>query len=315
MGAHTDEVARGLLVTEFQLPLDGAQVLLDRRSPDGTEAFSILHDTASGLSVLHRRKGRFVRHELPGPLPLGRATARMEFNWDAPAGHWRIGFGMLTDTGLSNGRLTAQGNGALGLDLPLLADLCEGRAQRHDSVLWFGVTPGTLPRPQAWIGARSPVPTVQGWMPAEDLRPGDLILTESGTVPVLSIARHVVPGRGSFQPVLLRAPWFGLVDVLVSAEQLVRIAGHEAEYLFGEEEVLVPAGLLVDGQSALAEGRRAVVSGVSLNLGGAELITLQGCTLCTDPLPGMRPPLRLLDRYEAVPLMTQLGRLPQRAVG
>ncbi|MBC2837547.1 Hint domain-containing protein [Paragemmobacter straminiformis] len=312
--ASGPEVGRGLFAAEFRLPLDGAQVLLDRRSADGAEVFSILHDTAAGLSVLHRRGGQLARHALPGPLPLGRATGRMLFDWDAAQDRWRLQFGLLGADAPATA-LQSQGRGVLGLAAPLLADLCAGRGQRHEALLWFGVTKGALPRPKAWLGARSMVPTAQGPMPAEELRAGDPVLTANGAVPLLSVERHVVPGRGSFQPVLLRAPWFGRSDLLVSAEQLVRVAGPEAEYLFGEEEVLVPAGLLVDGQSALAEGRRAVVSGVALEFGGAELVEVQGCTICTDPAAGLSLPLRLLDRYEAVPLMAQLGRLPQRAVG
>lgn len=311
------EVARGLFVTELRLPIDGPTVLLDRRSADGAEVFSILHDAAAGLSVLHRREGRLARHELPGPLPIDRATARLEFGWDTGRDQWRLEFGLLaggTGTG-TRGRIEAQGRGVLGLSAPMLADLCAGRGQRHDAVLWFGVTGGALPARRAWVGPRSKLRTVRGPVAAEELRVGEVVVTRDGLVPILGLARHVVPARGSFQPVLLRAPWFGTSDILVSGEQLVRLAGPEAEYLFGEEEVLVPAHLLVDGQSALAEGRRAVVTGITVDLGGAELIEVQGCTLCTEPPPGLRLPLRLLDRFEAVPLLAQLGRLPQRAVG
>lgn len=312
--ATAGSVGRGLFAAEFRLPLDGAQILLDRRSADGSEVFSILHDTASGLSILHRKGGQLARHMLPGPLPLDRATGRMVFEWDAARNRWRMEFGLLGPDGPMRG-IEAQGTGALALEAELLADLCAGRGQRHDALLWFGVTEGRLPPLQPWVGARSIVPTAQGPIPAEDLQAGDPVLTANGPVPLLSVRRHTVPARGSYQPVLLRAPWYGRGDLLVSASQLVRVEGPEAEYLFGEEKVLVPAGLLVDGQSALAEGRRAVVTGITLDLGGAELVEVQGCTLCTAPAPGLSLPHRLLDRFEAVPLMAQLGRLPQRAVG
>lgn len=312
--ARGPDVARGLLVAEVRLPVDGPQVLLDRRSADGSEVFSMLHDTAAGLSVLHRTGGRLARHELPGPLPVDRATGRITFAWDAAQGNWRLEFGLVAEDGV-RGRIEAQGHGAISLGGQMLAELCAGRGQRHDAVQWFGVTEAALPAPQAWIGPRSKVRTARGPVAAEELRAGEVLVTREGLVPLLAVERHVVPTRGSFQPVLLRAPWFGRVDILVSASQLVRLQGPEAEYLFGEEEVLVPAGLLVDGQSALDEARRAVVTGISLRLGGAELIEVQGCTLCTEPAPGLALPLRLLDRYEAVPLMAQLGRLPQRAVG
>ncbi len=309
------EVADGLFVAELRLPIDGPQVLLDQRSADGAEVFSILHDAAAGLSVLHRRDGRLTRHELPGPLPVDRATARLEFGWNTGRDLWRLEFRLLTDGHGTGLRIEAQGRGLQGLGAGMLSDLCAGRGQRHDAVLWFGVTGGAMPVRRAWVGPRSKLRTVRGPVAAEDLRVGEVVVTRNGLVPILGLARHAVPARGSFQPVLLRAPWFGASDILVSGEQLVRLGGPEAEYLFGEEEVLVPAHLLVDGQSALAEVRRAVVTGITVDLGGAELIEVQGCTLCTEPPPGLELPLRLLDRYEAVPLMAQLGRLPQRAVG
>jgi Hint domain len=312
--ATAGRVERGLFVAEFRLPLDGAQVLVDHRSADGAQVFSVLHDTAAGLSILHRNGGSLTRHSLPGPLPLDRATGRMLFEWDTARDRWRMAFGLLGADAPARA-IEAQGSGVLAPDSALLAELCAGRRPRHDALLWFGVTKGALPAPQPWVGGRTVIPTAQGPMPAGELRAGDPVLTANGPVPLLSVRHHVVPGRGSFQPVLLRAPWYGRCDLLVSAEQLVRVEGPEAEYLFGEEEVLVPAGLLVDGQSALAEGRRSVVSGVTLDFGGAELVDLGGCTLCTAAPTGLSLPLRLLDRYEAIPLMAQLGRLPQRAVG
>lgn len=312
--ATAGSIGRGLFAAEFRLPLDGAQILLDRRSADGSEVFSILHDTAAGLSILHRKGGQLARHLLPGPLPLDRATGRMVFAWDCALDRWRIEFGLVGPDGPQRG-IDAQGRGVLAPEATMLADLCTGRAQRHAALLWFGVTAAALPVAQPWVGLKTVIPTAQGPMLAEDLRTGDPVLTANGPVPLLSARRHTVPARGSYQPVLLRAPWYGRSDLLVSGEQLVQVEGPEAEYLFGEEQVLVPAGLLVDGQSALAEGRRAVVTGVTLDLGGAELVEVQGCMLCTTPAPRLALPHRLLDRFEVVPLMAQLGRLPQRAVG
>src|SRR5574343_1332319 len=185
-------VDRGLFAVEFRLPLDGAQILLDRRSADGSEAFSILHDTVSGLSILHRKGAQLARHSLPGPLPLDRATGRMLFHWDALRNRWRMEFGLLGPDGAVPG-IEAQGSGVLPLEPELLADLCAGRGQRHDALLWFGVTGGVLPAPQPWVGARTIVPTAQGPVAAEDLQTGDPVLTTNGPVPLLSVRRHKVP--------------------------------------------------------------------------------------------------------------------------
>ena len=102
-------------------------------------------------------------------------------------------------------------------------------------------------------------------------------------------------------------------DLLVSADQLVALSGLEVEYLFGEDEVLVSAGALVDGRTALADNRRGTAPGVSLDLGGLHLIDCMGCTVMTadNGPPSTMPilPLRALRDYEALPLMSLLRRL------
>ena len=146
--------------------------------------------------------------------------------------------------------------------------------------MWFGATQGPAPPAQApWIGLRTPVDTIRGPVAAGRLQPGDLIATlEEGLLPLLALRRMTLPSRGSFAPVLLRAPYFGASgDLLVSADQRVRIAGAAVEYLFGEEEVLAPAGLLVDGRVAQMDERRAITTGVALDLGRPLLITADGC--------------------------------------
>jgi hypothetical protein len=152
-------------------------------------------------------------------------------------------------------------------------------------------------------------------IPAGMLQPGQWILTRnSGPVRLRSLQRMDMPSRGSHAAIILRAPFFARDrDLLVSADQLVVVGGLEAEYLFGEEEVLVAASALVDGRAALADNRRATAPGVSLDLGGLHLIEAMGCTLMTAhhgshaTAPIM--PLRALQDYEALPLMSLLRRM------
>jgi hypothetical protein len=73
-------------------------------------------------------------------------------------------------------------------------------------------------------------------------------------VPVLHRLSRRVPARGSFCPVRLRAPYFGLQeDIVVSSEQRLLVDGPQVNYLFGQNAVLVPARHLLNGFSATAE--------------------------------------------------------------
>ena len=126
--------------------------------------------------------------------------------------------------------------------------------------------------------------------------------------------RLALPARGSFAPVLLRAPFYAQTqDLLVSADQLLAISGPEVEYLFGTDAVLMPAGALVDGRTALSDQRRAIAGSVALDLGRPALIEANGSLLAIGHDPACDLPLRCLQTYEVLTLMMLLGRSPRRA--
>ncbi|MBE1285469.1 MAG: hypothetical protein GJ676_19305 [Rhodobacteraceae bacterium] len=87
----------------------------------------------------------------------------------------------------------------------------------------------------------TPIATPDGFKRVADLRRGDLVLTpEQEAVPVLHKVIRTVPARGSFQPIRLRAPFFGLwQDIDVSPSQRLLLSGSEVEYLFGQQAVLL----------------------------------------------------------------------------
>lgn len=308
-------LGRGLLVAEIELPLAEAAVLLDLRAGIGAEeiALSLFHDLGAGIALLHRQGGQVLRHVLPGPLPQKRGVARLSFAWDVGARRWSLA---LEQDGR---RVAAEGRQALPLRWDDLQALCAGGpgVLRHPAVLWFGVTEGAaLPGPQAWLGVATPVDTPRGAVLAGTLKPGDRVITaDNGALAVTGVTRIAVPSRGSLAPIRLRAPYYGTrEDILVSPDQAVWVAGPEAEYLFGEEEVLVLARHLADGQMAVEDSRRAVAVGVVLDFGTAELIRADGCLLATAGAAGMPPIRRLLDAYEAQPLRAALLRSQRRAV-
>lgn len=297
-------VARAHLTLELSFPLTGSPVLLDyRRAGPDARVLSVFIDRDGGLAVLQRQGGRLVRHSLPGPLPQSAGLGRIAFGWDRSADRWS-----LTLTLPGGEMMQAQGGGTLAPWLSDLVALCQPGQRRHPAVQWFGVARGAdLPESGPWIGASTPVLTDRGLRPAATLRPGDRVQTvDSGPVPVLAVRPRTGPGRGSLAPVLLRAAYFQTgTDLLVAPDQPILFDGPAAEYLFGEDEVLILARHLVDGKAALLEDRRAVAGGVSVDLGTPELMICDGVALPSHVAPGLRPPRRLLDGYEAIPLMAQ----------
>lgn len=307
-------LSRGALVMELAWPLPSG-VLFDWQGRDLGLAFSLFHHPEAGLGLCWRDGAGLSRLVLSGALRSDAArVARLTWRWDGPGNAWHLRL---------DGGDGAEIAATMGLApvLPPLAALArmaagQGVARRDGAVLWFGVLEGDSPPARApWIGRMTPVPTPAGPVAAGRLVPGDWILTEdAGPLRLRDIRQLAMPSRGSHAAIVLRAPYFAQgIDLLVSADQQVALGGPEAEYLFGEEQVLVSAGALADGRSAVQDNRRAVTTGVSLDLGGLHLIDAGGCLLRTahhgraEPAPLM--PLRAIRDYEAAPLMGLLRRL------
>lgn len=292
----------GTLVVELSWP-PPVGVLLDWRS--GGRALSLFHHPASGIGLLWRDGGTLRRFLLPGALRLDGRLARLTFGWSRAQGRWT----MRLDDGTETTVAATAGLNPPAFPSAALGALCSGQgmARRESSALWFGVMRGDKPPARrAWIGIAVPVMTASGPVPAGLLRPGQWIATrDAGPVRLRGLRRMDMPSRGSHAAIVLRAPWHARqADLLVSADQPVALRGLEAEYLFGEEEVLVPAGALVDGRSALADNRRATAPGVSLDLGAPYLLECGGAFLLSaNPGAGMPPPLRVMQDYEARPLL------------
>jgi|JI8StandDraft_2_1071088.scaffolds.fasta_scaffold32065_2 hypothetical protein len=302
-------LAQGLMVLEASLPLGDGTVLLEWHQDDGVRrTFSIFADPKAGLILLHRT-GKIVRRlVLPGPLPFGLGTARMTYGWNRRTGRWTLGFGRIG----RGEECQSSGIGPIELSPHELAALCrhDGAALRHRSVLWFGVTQGDTPPERApWLGLRTPIETARGPVAAGSLRPGDLIHTaDNGLQPVLRVTRLRLPSRGSFAPILMRAPFLGQgSDVLLSADQLVALRGAEVEYMFGVEEVLLRAHALANGTIARTDERQAAIDCVSIDLGLPEMVQADGLRLLSHGYAGAAP-LPVLKAFEAQQLVSMLAR-------
>lgn len=112
------------------------------------------------------------------------------------------------------------------------------------------------------IADGTPVETTGGPVPVERLRLGDMVVTATaGPQPVRWVGKRRVPALGGMRPVRLRAPFFGLSrDILVAPAHKLRLGLAEVDDLVDDDEVLLPAGRLVDGRQALGESRRRLIT-------------------------------------------------------
>ncbi|MBY6140060.1 Hint domain-containing protein [Leisingera daeponensis] len=203
-----------------------------------------------GLSFVLEQCGA-VLHQTLNPTGQGRAgRLRLSYAWDALAGSGRLTLeqpdgGQMQIAGLSAPKpwrlrdLMAL-TGPLRFIAPAVAYLA-----LSSKVEPAGPAPGLIPS--------IPVATPAGYRALSSLQRGDLVLTSGGeAVPVLQMVERQVPAIGTFAPVRLRAPYFGLLqDIQVATFQRLVLSGSEVEYLFGRPEVLVPAGNLVGTGTAL----------------------------------------------------------------
>lgn len=93
------------------------------------------------------------------------------------------------------------------------------------------------------------IDTPDGGKLVQDLQVGDLVLTlDHGPQEIRWTGHRVVAGQGNFAPIRFAPNAIGNdVELLVSPQHRMLIGGWRAELLFGEDEVLVAAKHLVNG--------------------------------------------------------------------
>jgi len=124
----------------------------------------------------------------------------------------------------------------------------------------------------------TPVATPNGYRQIREIQRGDTVLTPAGdSVPVLHVLSRQVPAMGSFCPVRMRAPYFGLQqDITIAPSQRLVLSGSEVEYLFGQESVLVPARHLTGSSGAVPAPAGPVVTYWQLLLPRHEALITAG---------------------------------------
>lgn len=249
-------MSRGSIVIETRLSSDDRpQTLLSYQRVHPWPGALSFRAVPGGAIILVMVQGDDVFHTVLQPKLSARADVlRVTFSWDSEARKGRI----VVERPESD-EVVIQDTPP---PPPLLLDdiytlarrpqLCEMDAD----VQFFAVSDEIEPiGPMASVLGPMPVLTPYGYRPIRDLRCGDTVQTGDGQIaPVLARVERRVPGMGSFKPIRIRAPYFGLRhDMIVAPQQRLVVGGSEVEYLFGREAVLIPAASLVNGYTALYE--------------------------------------------------------------
>lgn len=272
-------LTRGSILFETRLSPDGKpQVLFSYRttSPEH-RSLTFQAIPGGGISIV-QVQGREIRHAALENTNAGRTdVVRITFSWDRAKNWGRISLEKPEEATITSAYL----ENPLVLTLNDIRGLMLGQSDHvfsqdmifaalSDQVEPVGPTPSLL--------QSTPLATPWGYKPAAQLQRGDTVITrDDGVVPVLHSVQRSVPARGSFHPVRLRAPYFGLQDdIIVAPDQRLLIDGPEVEYLFNQEAVLVPARHLVNGFAALKEPCGPVVTYAQLLLPSHETMLAAG---------------------------------------
>ena len=269
----------GTLLVETRLsPVGGPQMLLEFHRPLPETRRLSLQSLPTGGVVLVITHGSDVFHALLEHQPDERTDVlRISYSWDMPRRCGRLSV-ELPETGKC---FTTELKDPKPLALSDIRDMTSSPARRHmdRDVVFMAVSTRIEPvGPMPTLTSSVPIRTPQGYRNAWDFRRGDVIETEQdGIVPVLHTLRRTVPAFGSFSPVRLRAPFFGLLeDIVVAPHQRLMISGSRVEYMFGAESVLVPACHLVNGRTAVRESSHTLVSYCHLLLPDREGLDAAG---------------------------------------
>jgi hypothetical protein len=272
---------RGSILIETRLsPEERPQTLLSYQRQHPWPGEISVRAVPGGAIVLVMRQGEDVFHTVLQNVQDARTDVlRVTFSWDSEARSGKIS----VERPESDDIVVAD----TPPPPPLLLEDIYTLARRPQlveidpDVVFFAVSSDIEPvGPMPSLVSQVPVLTPQGYKQVSDLRCGDTVTTSSGIVPVLHRVSRVVPALGSFQPVRLRAPYFGLMrDLVVAPHQRLVIGGSEVEYIFGREAVLVPALSLVNGFAAVYEEGLQMVRYHQLILPGHEPVIAAGAEL------------------------------------
>lgn len=272
-------MCRGSLVIETRLPVTRRPKPL--LSFDGAGDWPLhlsLHAVPGGGLILVIDQGGEILHKTIPHSETGRTDIlRVTYSWDAFA---RIGRIALEDTDRS-GVVVVPVESPKPLRVDHIAALMQPSRDRYLSpdLLYLALSDAMEPiGPMPGLMPETPIATAMGYRKAGDIRRGDLIISGDGEqVPVLHAVSRTVPAFGSFSPLKIRAPYFGLRrDIRIAPTQRLVLSGSEVEYLFGQESVLTPAQHLVGGTTVQQAHCGPLIRYVQFVLPGHETLIAAG---------------------------------------
>lgn len=250
-------------------------------SGEMSRVFSVTANADKSTTVRLQLGDAVCRLCVKGEAGNMHTQLRITFSWDV-----KNRTALLSVETPQNGSLSqAETNMPLAMPLAIVDALLAQKppATVHQSVTFLGVSDQIEPvgfTPS--IAGHSLIETPSGLMPIEQLIRGDLVMTaDNGPQPIRWICERTVPTRGLFQPLRLRAPFFGLMqDILVAPEQRLVFENTEIEYLFGVESVLVEARHLANNVNVIRETKCADnINLFQLLFERHEIITVSGCQM------------------------------------
>lgn len=273
---------RGSIMVETRLSAEGRpQTLLSYERGHPWPGSISMQAVPGGGIVLVLAQGGEVFHTVLRHRQDSRTDIlRVTFSWDSEARHGRITVEQ-PESDAVVARDTPPPPPVLIEDVYTLARRPQ-LVETDRDVVFLAVSDRIEPvGPMPSLVAQVPVKTPRGPRPVSELQLGDTVSTrQGGIVPVLARVTRRVPALGSFRPVRMRAPYFGLRhDLVVAPHQRLVVGGSEVEYIFGRERVLIPALSLVDGFAAIYEEGVQQVRYHQLMLPGHEPVVSAGVEL------------------------------------
>lgn len=279
-GADPDAlVPRGSIVIETRFPaLRRPRPLVYVQTGGGWPFHLSLQAVPGGsLTLIFDQGGDILHHAFNGSGAGRTDILRVTYSWDAPARTGRLTLER-TDKGVVQ-IVPVRSPGPIRLkDIKAIVSPGDHRyvapevifVAASDTIEPVGPVPGLWPD--------TPIATPDGFRAARDLKRGDLVLNADwDSVPVLHNISRTVPARGSFRPVRLCRPYFGLKqDIVTSSLQGLIVGGSGVEYLFGKEAVRFQAGHLAGGRSVKNLPGPRFVSYVQLVLPENEALNAAG---------------------------------------